>query len=290
MKLAYYPGCVSRSTGKEMDISTRSVCKALGIEIEELPDWSCCGATHVPNEQVSIGLAARNIVQTDQPIMTPCSICYSNLRNAVQRLKNPEVLSKVDAALIKASGKGYENRQGAQIKHILEVILEEMKQDDDRIVVPLIGLKVAPYYGCLLTRPSGGIDSPQIPTIMDELARLLKADPVDFALKTFCCGGPIFMPQEEAAAEIVYRILNRAKKAGADVVITVCPLCQLMLDTRQKALEQKNQEKIGIPVLYVTQLVGIALGLGPDELGLSMNSVSPMPIVEKIYEELAKRD
>ena len=102
MRLAYYPGCVSRSTGKEMDRSTRAVCVALGIELEELPDWSCCGATHVPNELVSTGLAARNIIQTELPIMTPCSICYSNLRNAVQRMEVPEVRSKVDAVQPKA--------------------------------------------------------------------------------------------------------------------------------------------------------------------------------------------
>lgn len=287
MKLAYYPGCVSRSTGKEMDRSTRAVCSALGIELQELPDWSCCGATHVPNELVSIGLAARNILQTDLPIMTACSICYSNLRNAILRMDVPEVRSKVNAALDVALTKGYEGRKGVQIRHVLDVILEVLQKDDDRLVVPLKGLKVAPYYGCLLTRPAGGIDSPEVPTIMDRLIKTLKAEPVDFGLKAFCCGGPIFMPQEEAAADIIYRILKDAKKAGAEVIITVCPLCHLMLDARQKAMEQRHNEKIGIPVLYVTQLVGIALGLGPEELGLSMNSVSPMPMVEKVYERLA---
>lgn len=282
MRLAYYPGCVSRSTGKEMDRSTRAVCAALGIELEELPDWSCCGATHVPNELVSTGLAARNITQADQPIMTACSICYSNLRNAVQRMEVQEVRSRVDAVLTKR----YER---PQIRHVLDVILEVLLKDDDRLVVPLKDLKAAPYYGCLLTRPKGGIDSPEFPTIMEGLVKTLKAEPVDFGLKAFCCGGPIFMPQEEAAADIIYRILKDAKKAGADVLVTVCPLCHLMLDAKQKALERRHGEQIGIPVFYVTQLVGIALGLGPDELGLNMNSVSPMPVVEKVYERLAKQ-
>lgn len=279
MKIAYYPGCVSRSTGKEMDRSTRAVCTALGIELEELPDWSCCGATHVPNELVSIGLAMRNIVQTDLPIMTACSICYSNLRNAVQRMEVPEARAKVNAVL--NLNRGYE---GARIRHILDIILEVLQKDDDRLVVPLNGLKAAPYYGCLLTRPKGGIDSPEVPTIMEWLIKTLKADPVDFGLKAFCCGGPIFMPQENAAADIIYRILKDAKKTGAGVIVTVCPLCHLMLDGRQKVLEQRHGERIGIPVLYVTQLVGIALGLGPEELGLNMNSVSPMPMLEKVYE------
>jgi len=282
MKLAYYPGCVSRSTGKEMDRSTRVVCAALGIELEELPDWSCCGATHVPNEFVSTGLAVRNIIQTDQPIVTACSICYSNLRNAVLRMEVPEVRAKINAVLAKDS-------EGAQIRHVLDVILEVLQKDDDRLVVPLKDIKAAPYYGCLLTRPKGGIDSPEVPTIMDGLIKALKAEPVDFGLKAFCCGGPIFMPQEDAAADIIYRILKDAKKAGAEVIVTVCPLCHLMLDAKQKVLEQRHAEIIGIPVLYVTQLVGIALGLGPEDLGLNMNSVSPMPMVEKVYERMAQQ-
>lgn len=282
MKLAYYPGCVSRSTGKEMDRSTRAVCAALGIDLEELPDWSCCGATHVPNEFVSTGLAVRNLIQTDQPIVTACSICYSNLRNAVQRMEAPDVRSKVDAVLTK----GY---KGARVRHVLDVILEVLQKDDDRLVVPLKDLKAAPYYGCLLTRPKGGIDSPEVPTIMDGLIKMLKAEPVDFGLKAFCCGGPIFMPEVDAAGDIIYRILKNAKKAGAEVIITVCPLCHLMLDAKQKVLEQRHGEKIGIPVLYVTQLVGIALGLDPDELGLGMNSVSTMPLVEKVYERMSQQ-
>jgi heterodisulfide reductase subunit B2 len=282
MKLAYYPGCVSRSTGKEMDRSTRAVCAALGIELEELPDWSCCGATHVPNELVSIGLAMRNIVQTDLPIITACSICYSNLRNAVQRMEVPEARAKVNAVL--NLNRSYE---GARIRHVLDIILEVLQKDDDRLVVPLKGLKAASYYGCLLTRPKGSIDSPEVPTIMEGLIKTLKAEPVDFGLKAFCCGGPIFMPQEKAVADIIYRILEDAKKAGAEVIVTVCPLCHLMLDARQKVLEQRHGERIGIPVLYVTQLVGIALGLGPEELGLNMNSVSPMPMLDKLYERMA---
>jgi len=274
MKLAYYPGCVSKSTGKEMDVSTRQVCAALGIELQELEDWNCCGATHVSNELVSVGLAARNMAQTDLPIMTSCSICYSNLRSAALAMEDTEVRAKVNAVLDK-------KYNGAQIHHALDVILEILEKNRDLIAVPLKELKVAPYYGCLLTRPKGGIDRPEFPTILEKFIKILAAEPLDFRLKTFCCGGPIFMPQEQAAEDITFMILKDAKKAGAEAIVTVCPLCHLMLDAKQKALEQKRKEKIGIPVLYLTQLVGIALGLGPDELGLEMNSVSPMPLVER---------
>jgi heterodisulfide reductase subunit B len=280
MKLAYYPGCVSRSTGKDMDESTRAVCRALGIELEELEDWNCCGATHVSNELVATGLAARNMAQTDLEIMTACSICYSNLRTAVLNLEDLETREKVNAVL----GKQY---TGARIRHALDVILEALAENDERMVVPLKELKVAPYYGCLLTRPTG-IYSPEFPTILEKLIKTLQAEPIDFRLKTFCCGGPIFMPREKAADDIAFAILNEARKAGAEVIVTVCPLCQLMLDAKQRSLEQKHDTKIEIPVLYVTQLVGIALGLGPDELGLNMNAVSPMAMMEKVYERMVE--
>jgi heterodisulfide reductase subunit B len=280
MKIAYYPGCVAKSTGKEMDVSTRAVCAALGIEIEEIADWNCCGATHVSNEMVATGLAARNMARTALPIMTACSICYSNLRAAMQRLEQPEVRSRVNAVLdVKYSG--------AHVSHALDIIVEALVKGDERIVVPLKELKVAPYYGCLLTRPAGHL-SPEFPTVLEELIRRLEADPVDFRLKTACCGGPIFMPQESAADDIAFKILSEAKLAGAEVIVTVCPLCHLMLDAKQKTLEQKKGEKIDIPVLYVTQLVGIALGLGPEELGLFMNTVSTMAIVEKVYERMTE--
>ena len=204
MKQAYYPGCVSKSTGKEMDASTRAVCAALGIELVELPDWNCCGATHVSNELVATGLAARNMAQTDLEIITSCSICYSNLHAAAQRLEEPEVREKVNAVLDK-------KYSGAKIRHALDVILEALTEGDERIVVPLKELKVAPYYGCLLTRPQG-VYSPQFPTILEKLIKRLQAEPVDFRLKTFCCGGPIFMPQEKAADDIAFRILSEAKR------------------------------------------------------------------------------
>ncbi len=280
MRLAYFPGCVSKSTGKEMDVSTRAVCSALGIALEELEDWNCCGATHVANELVATGLAARTMAQTDLPIMTSCSICYSNLRSAAQRMEDPEVRGKVNEVLTK-------KYSGAKVRHALDVIQEALDKNDELIAVPLKDLKVAPYYGCLMTRPRG-VDSPEFPTILEKLIKTLKAEPLDFRLKTFCCGGPIFMPQEEAAEDIAYKILKEAKKEGADVIVTLCPLCHLMLDAKQKAIENKRGEKIGIPVLYVTQLVGIALGLGPEELGLGMNAVSPMPVVERVYERMAE--
>ncbi|HPJ30149.1 MAG TPA: CoB--CoM heterodisulfide reductase iron-sulfur subunit B family protein [Methanothrix sp.] len=291
MKLAYYPGCVARSTGREYEISTRAVCKALGVELEEIDDWNCCGATHVSNEMVSTALAARNLVRTSLPVMASCSICYSRLRAAMIRLEDRKVREKVNQALEKK----YEEEK--EVLHVIQTITGALAgagagndaddQDRDRgpgdlIVRPLSGLKVAPYYGCLLTRPGGGIDSPENPSILENLIRTLGAEPTDFRLKMKCCCGPIFMPEEDAAAETLIRILRNAKESGADFVVALCPLCHLMLDANQPLLEKKFGEEIDLPILYVTQMAGLALGLRPEELGMEMNSVSTRPVLEKL--------
>ncbi len=275
MKLAYYPGCVARATGKEYEISTRSVCSALGIELEEIDDWNCCGATHVSNELVAVGLAARNLARTELPVMTGCSICYSKLRSAVLRLEDNGVRRKVNSVLER-------EYIGAEVKHLIEVIMEVLEGADDGVITSLEGLKVAPYYGCLLTRPCGGIDSPENPAVLEKLLRTLGAEPVDFRLKMKCCGGPIFMTEEVAASDTAFKILECAKESGADAIMVVCPLCHLMLDANQHAMEKKFGAEIGLPILYVTQLTGLALGLGAEELGMDMNSVSPAPVLERL--------
>jgi heterodisulfide reductase subunit B len=289
MKLAYYPGCVARSTGREYEISTRAVCKALGVELDEIDDWNCCGATHVSNETVSTALAARNLVRTDLPVMASCSICYSRLRAAMISLGDRKVRKRVNEALEKK----YEGEK--EVLHVIETITKALRKADEKdqgresekspkdlVVRPLAGLKAAPYYGCLLTRPGGGIDSPENPSILEDLIRTLGAEPTDFRLKMKCCCGPIFMPEEEAAAETLIRILRNARASGADFVVALCPLCHLMLDANQPLLEKRFGEEINLPILYVTQMAGLALGLAPEELGMEMNSVSTRPVLEKL--------
>ena len=284
---------MARSTGREYEISTRAVCKALGVELEEIDDWNCCGATHVSNEMISTALAARNLVRTELPVMASCSICYSRLRAAMIRLKDRKVREKVNQALETK----YEEEK--EVLHVIQTITGALAgagagndaddQDRDRgpgdlIVRPLSGLKVAPYYGCLLTRPGGGIDSPENPSILENLIRTLGAEPTDFRLKMKCCCGLIFMPEEDAAAETLIRILRNARASGADFVVALFPLCHLMLDANQPILEKKFGEEIKLPILYVyvTQMAGLALGLAPEELGMEMNSVSTRPVLEKL--------
>ncbi|MDI9617065.1 MAG: CoB--CoM heterodisulfide reductase iron-sulfur subunit B family protein [Methanothrix sp.] len=276
-EIAYYPGCVSKATGREYDISTRSVARALGIELIELDDWSCCGATHVPNETLAIGLAARNLTQTELPVMTTCSICYSNLRTAVRRLEDNGLRARVNSVLER-------KYKGARVMHVVEMLSESLRNRE--LPIKLSGLRVTPYYGCLLTRPGNGIDSPEHPKVLEDMVRMLGAEPVESPLKMLCCGGPIFMPREDAALESVYHILQSAKRAGADAIMVVCPLCHLMLDAKQGAIERRYGVDLGMPVLYITQLAGIALGLGPEELALEMNSISPLPLLERVYQRM----
>lgn len=277
-EIAYYPGCVSKATGREYDISTRSVAKALGIELIELDDWSCCGATHVSSELVAVGLAARNLTQSELPVMTTCSICYSNLRTAVRRLEDNSLRARVNSVLDR-------KYKGARVMHVVEMLSEHLQNKE--LPIKLSGLRVSPYYGCLLTRPGNGIDSPEHPKLLEDIVRMLGAEPVESPLKMLCCGGPIFMPREDAALESTYHILMSAKRAGADAIMAVCPLCHLMLDAKQGAIERRYGVELGMPVLYITQLAGMALGLGPDELALEMNSVSPLPLLERVYESLS---
>ncbi|MEM2096746.1 MAG: CoB--CoM heterodisulfide reductase iron-sulfur subunit B family protein [Methanothrix sp.] len=276
-EIAYYPGCVSKATGREYDISTRSVARALGIELIELDDWSCCGATHVPNETLAIGLAARNLTQTELPVMTTCSICYSNLRTAVRRLEDNGLRARVNSVLER-------KYKGARVMHVVEMLSESLRNRE--LPIKLSGLRVSPYYGCLLTRPGNGIDSPEHPKVLEDMVKMLGAEPVESPLKMLCCGGPIFMPRGDAALESVYHILQSAKRAGADAIMVVCPLCHLMLDAKQGAIERRYGVDLGMPVLYITQLAGIALGLGPEELALEMNSISPLPLLERVYQRM----
>ncbi|MCX8206738.1 MAG: CoB--CoM heterodisulfide reductase iron-sulfur subunit B family protein [Methanothrix sp.] len=278
-EIAYYPGCVSKATGREYDISTRSVARVLGIELIELDDWSCCGATHVPNETLAVGLAARNLTQSELPVMTTCSICYSNLRNAIRRLEDNGLRARVNSLL--------ERRyKSTRVMHVVEMLSESLANRE--LPIKLSCLKVSPYYGCLLTRPGNGIDSPEHPRVLEDMVKMLGAEPLESPLKMLCCGGPIFMPREDAALESTYHILLSAKRAGADAIMVVCPLCHLMLDAKQGAIERRYGVDLGMPVLYITQLAGIALGLGPEELALEMNSISPLPLLERVYQSMTR--
>lgn len=283
-KLTYYPGCPSATTAMEQDISTKAVFEKLGIELEELEDWNCCGALEAEDPKLVVALNARNLALAEkkgQDIVTPCSICYYNLARSDRALREDEKLR----AELKAIDSSLEYKGTVRAKHVLDVLVNDVGLDElARKMVKKVRVKVAPYYGCYLGRPpETAIDDPDDPLLMDRLLELIGAELVPFShLKTKCCGGPLMMTRSDIAFEMARRVLEGAKKAGADCIVLACPLCGMMLDAKQPDIEKTLQIKLEIPVVYITQLLGLALGIEPKKLGLNKNIVSTKRILEKV--------
>lgn len=286
MKFSYYPGCILHATAREFDTSLRSVCDRLGIELLELDDWNCCGGIELASYKLlSLLLSARNIRLAEGlglSLMTPCSICFHNLARAEFAIReDPMIRKNVEDIL----GSSY---VGIRLRHPLDVIVNDLGLDKLRSMVkkPLVGIKVASYYGCLLLRPSEicRFDDPSRPESLDGLVKAVGAETVPFLHKTKCCGGRLLMGKEDFAYLLTKDILLDAKQSGADCVIAACPLCHHMLDSRQSKIEKAYAVEIDVPVLYFTQFVGIALGIQGSRLGLQKNIVSPYRMMSKIGE------
>jgi len=278
MKYQYFPGCSLKGTGRAYEESFLAVFRALGIEVSELNDWNCCGATAYMSidETKSYALAGRNLAiaeRANEDVIAPCSACYLVLNKTMKGLKeHPELRKKVVNAL-KAGDLEYKGT--AKVRHPLDVLindvgLEEIKK---RVKNPLTGLKLAPYYGCQVVRPFATFDDQHDPVTMDNLITASGAECVSWPLKTKCCGGSLTGTVPEAGLKLAYIILRDAKKRGAHAIVTPCPLCQFNLDGYQEQIASKY-ERIDIPVLYFTQVVGLAMGLSAEELGIKRGIIS----------------
>jgi heterodisulfide reductase subunit B2 len=283
---SYYPGCSTRSANRAYDISTRSIANSLGIELEELDDWNCCGATAYVaiHEKRSFVLSARNLAiaeKTGKDLVAICNGCYLALRKASKYInENPKLKGSVTKALA-AGGMSYEGTVG--VRHFLDVVVNDLGAQAVQECVSrnLEGLKVAPYYGCQIGRPFGEIDDPEDPRMMDDLIGWLGGQAVNFPLKAKCCGGLMMTTQEKIGRELTGKILKNALDGGADCIITACPLCQMNLEGYQKTVSKAMGIDCRIPVLYFTQLMGVAFGLGSRELALK-DSLTP---VEALFTE-----
>lgn len=273
MKIAYYPGCSLHSTGIEYDLSTKQVCRELGIELVEVKDWICCGSTpaHEYDELMSLALPARNLalaVQTDESkqICAPCASCYSRLKFAQARLKDEKLRKDVEQVI---DAKFPEN---IEILNILDVIVEKsvLETVASKVVRNLGGIKVACYYGCLMTRPPKitGKEQFENPTDMESVIETLGAETLDWNMKTFCCGASFALTQTDVVLELTRKVLADAESVGADVISVGCPLCHANLDGRQQQINNKFEASFNIPILYFTQLIGLALGIKAKDLGL----------------------
>ncbi len=288
MRLAYYPGCVAQESGKELDMATRWVCRALGIELVAFPSFSCCGSGFVDeaNEVLNVALNARNLAIAEKAgldLLTICSTCQGMLTLANVRLADPKVKARVDAAL---GPLGIHYGGSTKVKHLLRVLTEDIGVEAIRakVVRPLAGLKVGAFYGCHLLRPSDEMQwqTGEEPHAFEDLLTAVGADPVYYRGRVMCCGFPIQFVKPETASRIAGRQIEDAKAHGADAMATPCPLCHISLDAYQNQAAKAVGHRLDMPVFHLPQVVGLALGATPEELGLPRHLVPTDPAVAKI--------
>ena len=286
MKYAFFPGCSLESTGWDFAHSTRAVCRALDIELVEIPEWVCCGSTpaHTTNATLSVALPVMNLQKAQEmglPVLTACASCYSRLRTANHTvLSDPEERSRAE----RVTGKQYDG--SVAVRHLLDVLVNDLGVDAVRAKVrrPLKGLKAACYYGCLLTRPPHivAFDNAEHPDCMDQLLTAIGAEPVVWPYKTECCGASLAITNSAIVNRLSHRLLSMARQAGAECLAVACPLCESNLDLRQADAAKAHGPLPETPVLYITQLLGLALGLSNKDVGLEALTVSAEPLLAAI--------
>lgn len=276
MKYSYYPGCSLHSAHKGYDMSCRAVSKLLGCELVELDDWNCCGATIYMSikRTTALAIAARNLALAEKEgmeIVTPCSSCYTILNKAHKYLSsNPELLDNVNKCLAEA---GLKYNCTVRVRHPLDVFVNDVGLEIISLYVkkPLEGLKIANYYGCQLVRPEKGFDDKENPTSMENLFSTIGAEEIYFPYKLRCCGGMLMTTFEDAALKLSEEILDCAAENGADCIVTTCPLCQMNLEAYQNKINMKFNKNYKMPILFFSQVLGVAMGLSEEELGLEKN-------------------
>jgi heterodisulfide reductase subunit B len=273
MEYAYYPGCSLEHTASPYDLSMRAVFKELGIGLRDIDDWNCCGATMYMSVKKIVGysISARNLALAQNmglQICAPCSSCYTILRKTNRHISwDPAERAKINEAL-KTADLSYDTT--VEVRHPLDILVNDVGLDTikARVVKPLTGLKVAPYYGCQIVRPHGHFDDVDDPVTMDQLFSALGAEPVYYPCKVRCCGGMLMMTEEKLALKLNHDLLLAASENGADMIATACPLCQMNLEAYQNRINKIYGQSFSIPIVYFTHLVGVALGLDEKTLGL----------------------
>lgn len=276
MKYSYYPGCSLHSAHKGYDISCKAVFNQFGCELVELEDWNCCGATIYMSikRTTSLAIAARNLALAEKQgmdIVTPCSSCYTILSKAHRYLSNnKELLDNVNDCLTEA---GLKYNCTVRVRHPLDVLVNDVGLEIVSLYIkkPLNGLKIANYYGCQIVRPEKGFDDKENPTSMENLFQTVGAEEVYFPYKLRCCGGMLMTTFEDAALKLAEEILTCAFENKADCIVTTCPLCQMNLEAYQDKINKSLNKNYKMPILFFTQVLGVALGLSENELGIKNN-------------------
>ena len=298
-RIAYYPGCALDGSGHPYNRSTKAVGKALGLGLDEVKNWNCCGAMEVKNidPKLQTYLSSRVMSIASQEmghnvVLAPCNGCYHNLKKAEYDLTNDEASREVTDRLSQKAGHGTYKAGDVETIHALDWIKDAIGEEElaSRVKHSLSGLKIANYYGCMYTRPrhifpekdtGAGSESTIEPHFMDDLLAAAGAQIVDFPLKTSCCGGAHTLSDCDTSTRLVINILNAAEAAGADVIATECPTCHAGLEMHQIRAEKKFKVKTQVKMLYFTQLLGLALGLSPRKVGVHENISDSMAMVRE---------
>jgi heterodisulfide reductase subunit B len=294
MKYLYYPGCSLEGSAREYDVSTRALMSALGAELIELEDWTCCGASAAAavGHYLSLALPARNLALVEkqkakEDILVPCSACYLNLKTVEEKVKKDfNLLNDINTILaeeqLKITGR-------TRTRHLLDVIANDFgaKKIAPKVVRKLEGLAIAPYYGCQCLRPYTVFDDPEDPKSMEPVLEAVGADVHRWDMGSKCCGASHMNTKMDVGLELVGAILRRAK--GADAVVTVCPMCQMNLEAYQKKISRMRGDDVTISILYLPQLLGWALGLSEKDLRLDLNLAVTAELRKKLrrYESRA---
>lgn len=284
---SYFPGCSLEKMALSYHKSALETTTALGIELNEIEDWNCCGATtyfHV-DELLAYTLVARNLAMAEKSghdLVAPCSACYKNAYFTNKYLQEDQDLADhINYALeqdnLKFSG-------DIAVKHLMEVFVEDQGLENicSKVTHPLNGLRVAPYYGCQIVRPKKDHEDVENPRFFEELLSAIGADPIDYAYRLRCCGGSLIITSREAALNLVRELLQNAQDSDADVIATACPLCQTNLECYQMQVNQEFGTDFSIPVMYFTQLLGLAMGAPPKKLGVGTEFVSTAGVLSYV--------
>jgi heterodisulfide reductase subunit B len=285
VRYAYYPGCSAESTARDMHQSTLAVARALGIDLLEPKGWTCCGATagHQTDRLLAVSLPVANLTKVQDmklDMMVNCAACYNRMKVANHEISaHPEVRQSVREAL----DRDYDG--SVKVRHLIEVLLEDVGLETitNALKRSLNGLKVACYYGCLLVRPPEILkfDDPENPTSLDRLVTALGGQSLEWPCKVECCGGGLSLSRTDVVVQLTDSILDMACRAGADCIAVSCPMCQVNLDLRQQDINKLTGKNYHLPIVYITQLLGLCLGISSDELGFNKLMVPASNVLEK---------
>jgi len=276
-RIGYYPGCTLESTAKEFDVTSRMVCQLLDIELIEIPDWNCCGASsaHELNNYLAIALPARNLIKAEMlgfNIVVPCAACFNRLKTA-------------EKVLLRNGYKEFPYKGKIKVFDLLRFLAKEkyLKLLKQNVKRPLKGIKAVAYYGCLLSRPPDITDHPQPenPTEMERILEAIDIDCIEWCYKTDCCGASLVVGRTDIVLRLVKKLYDKAIEVGANCIVTACPLCHANLDLRQKEINEKFHKDYYLPIFYFTELMALAMGLKVEKW-FKGHLVDPIPLLKNL--------